>query len=53
MNTTRVQTVDMHIGKLDFEWGVPTSETATRLYDIETSCIFDASWVLPDIEQVK
>ncbi len=33
MNTTTVYTIDTHIGKLDFELGVPTSETDTRLYD--------------------
>ena len=33
MNTTTVHTIDTHIGKLDFELGVPTSETAARLYD--------------------
>jgi hypothetical protein len=33
MNRTTVQTIDTHIGKLDFELGVPTSETTTRLYD--------------------
>lgn len=33
MNTTTVETIDTHIGKLDFELGVPTSETAARLYD--------------------
>ncbi len=33
MNTTTVQTIDTRIGKLDFELGVPTSETSTRLYD--------------------
>ncbi len=33
MNTTTVNTIDTHIGKLDFELGVPTSETAARLYD--------------------
>lgn len=33
MNTTTVQTIDTHIGKLGFELGVPTSETAARLYD--------------------
>lgn len=33
MKTTTVQTMDTRIGKLDFELGVPTSETAARLYD--------------------
>ncbi len=33
MNTTTMQTIDTHIGKLDFELGVPTGETAARLYD--------------------
>src|SRR5512137_366819 len=33
MNTSTVRTIDTHIGKLDFELGVPTSETAARLYD--------------------
>jgi hypothetical protein len=33
MNTTTVQTIDTRIGKLDFELGVPTSDTAARLYD--------------------
>lgn len=33
MNTTSVQTIDTHIGRLDFELGVPTSETAAKLYD--------------------
>ena len=33
MNRTTVQTIDTHIGKLDFELGVPTSETTDRLYD--------------------
>jgi hypothetical protein len=33
MNTTTVQTIDTRIGKLDFELGVPTSETAARLFD--------------------
>ena len=33
MNTTTVHTIDTHIGKLDFELGLPTSETAARLYD--------------------
>jgi hypothetical protein len=33
MSRTTVQTIDTHIGKLDFELGVPTSETATRLYE--------------------
>jgi len=27
------QTIDIRIGKLDFELGVPTQETATNLYD--------------------
>jgi hypothetical protein len=33
MNTTTIQSVETHIGKLDFELGVPTRETAARLYD--------------------
>jgi hypothetical protein len=33
MNTTTVQTIDTRIGKLDFELGMPTSETAARLYE--------------------
>lgn len=33
MTTTNVQTIDTRIGKLDFEMGMPTSETAARLYD--------------------
>lgn len=33
MTTTTIQTIDTRIGKLDFELGVPTSETAARLYD--------------------
>lgn len=33
MTPVTVQTVDTRIGKLDFELGVPTSETTARLYD--------------------
>jgi hypothetical protein len=33
MSTTTVQTIDTRIGKLGFELGVPTSETAVKLYD--------------------
>ncbi len=33
MNTQSLRTVNTHIGELDFELGVPTSETAARLYD--------------------
>jgi hypothetical protein len=31
--TVSAQTIDTRIGKLDFELGVPTPETATKLYD--------------------
>ena len=31
--TTQAQTVDTRIGKLDFEHGVPTKKTVTKLYD--------------------
>jgi hypothetical protein len=31
--TAQVQTVDTRSGKLDFELGVPTKETVTKLYD--------------------
>ena len=31
--TTQAQTVNTRIGKLDFELGVPTKETVTKLYD--------------------
>src|ERR1700730_4070540 len=31
--TAQAQTVETPIGKLDFEHGVPTQETVTKLYD--------------------
>jgi hypothetical protein len=31
--TVQAQTVETPIGKLDFELGVPTQETVTKLYD--------------------
>src|SRR6202040_4049787 len=55
--TTQAQTVDTRIGKLDFELGVPTRKTVTKLYDnmdFQRACQLYI-WALPIVgfEQLR
>ena len=53
--TATAQTVETHIGKLDFEHGVPTPETVTKLYDemdFQRACQLYL-WALPAVNSAQ